>query len=142
MLNVLTILTFIGSAIGALNAIYSYATICNSITKTEEALSKVGSSGTMGKILTDTLEMAYKSCEMKLPLLIMNLVCVLLCFIGAIVMRKLNKRGFYIYLIGELVGPIGGMVLIGMSMGFMAIFGILIPIVFLILYGTQLKHMK
>ncbi|KAA5533250.1 hypothetical protein F0919_11935 [Taibaiella lutea] len=142
MLNVLTILTFIGSGVGLITYIYNYVTVCGSITKMTDAMSKFGEDSTMGKMMKDSIEIAYKSCDLKMPLLIMNLACVILCVVGAILMRKLSKSGFYVYLIGELVGPVGVMIMVGMSFGIMAIVGILIPVVFLILYGTQLKHMK
>jgi len=142
MLNVLTILTFIGSGIGLISQIYSYATVCDSITKLTDAMNKLGEDSTMGRMMKDSIEVAYRSCDLKLPLLLMSIVCIALCVIGAIMMRKLNKKGFYVYLIGELVGPIGVMVMIGMSFGIMSIIGCVIPVVFLILYGTQLKHMK
>jgi hypothetical protein len=142
MLNVLTILTFIGSGLGFIMYIYNYVTVCSSIPKMTETMNKFGEDSTMGKMMKSSIEIAYKSCDLKMPLLIMNLACVILCVVGAILMRKLLKRGFYVYIIGELIGPIGAMVMVGMSFGFMAIIGILVPVVFLILYGTQLKYMK
>jgi hypothetical protein len=142
MLNVLTILTFIGSGIALINSFWSYLKVCDNINPTIEAINKVGEDSTMGKFLKGTLDIAYKSCENKLPILIMSLVCVTLCIVGAIMMRKLNKKGYFIYLIGEIVPILGMMVLVGMSMGFLSIITLIFPVVFLILYGTQLKHMK
>jgi uncharacterized integral membrane protein len=142
MLNVLTILTFIGSGISIITSFWDYFKGCDRINETIEAINKVGEDSTMGKFMKSTLDIAYKSCEMKLPILIMGLVCAILCIVGAIMMRNLNKKGYFVYLIGEIVAPLAMMVLVGMNMGIIAVISIFFPVLFLILYGTQLKHMK
>jgi hypothetical protein len=63
--------------------------------------------------------------------------------VGAVLMWGLRKRGFYIYLIGTVAGILSPMLIFGgiggtfMAMG-TAFFGIL----FVILYGLNLKHMS
>ena len=58
-------------------------------------------------------------------------------------MRKLQKNGYYMWLIGELLPIVGTLIFIGIGFftgttGFFLIF----PLLFIILYTTQLKHLK
>ncbi len=73
-----------------------------------------------------------------------GIVGILLCLFGSIQMWKLKKMGFYIYVVGQVVGiavpfifPIAGTTGMG-SMMMMLVF----PIIFIVLYGINLKHMK
>lgn len=138
MLNVLTILTFIGCGLGLLGAIYNYFTICKSL----EMMSKVGEDNPMAGMMSSMVDFMQRSCEMKLPVLIMSLVGVLLCFIGAMQMRKLKRTGFFIYLVGEVATPVALLLMVGGGGGIMTTIGFIIPVVFIILYATQLKHLK
>lgn len=139
MLNVLTILTFIGCAIGIISAIYSYFTVCQSA----EMMANMGdgSGGFMAGFMSGMKETVIKQCEMKIPVTIISILSILLCFVGALQMRKLKKSGFMLYTIGNLVGPIAMIILIGGGMGFTTIIGFLFPVIFIILYASQLKHM-
>ena len=66
-----------------------------------------------------------------------------LCLIGAIMMWKQKKTGFYIYVVGEIVPPIISMVLVGMGgMGALGVLGFIVPIAFIIMYGVNLKHLS
>jgi len=139
MLNVLTILTFIGCAIGILSSIYSYFTVC----KSAEVMANMDeqSSGFMAGFMSGVKESAIKQCEMKLPVLLISIISILLCFVGALQMRKLKKSGFMLYTIGNLLGPIALLILISSGFGFTTILGFLFPVIFIILYASQLKHM-
>jgi len=139
MLNVLTILTFIGCAIGFLSSIYSYFTVC----KSAEMMANMGdqSEGFMAGFMSGMKETVVKQCEMKLPVLIISILSVLLCFIGALQMRKLKKSGFMLYVAGNLLAPIAMIILIGGGLGFASVLGFLFPIIFILLYASQLKHM-
>ena len=106
MLNVLTILTFIGCAYYLLSGIYSYFTICKSIQLIEGSMNQIGANNPMAGMMDSAMQTIHKQCEMKLPILIMTLVSLLLCFIGALQMRKLKKTGFFIYLVGEIAAPV------------------------------------
>lgn len=77
-----------------------------------------------------------------------NIACVmvgaLLCLFGAIQMWKLAKMGFFVYVAGQVVGsvvpmffPIAGAT--GMMSG---AFGLIVPVLFIVLYGLNLKHLK
>jgi len=146
-INVLTILTFIGCAVGLLGGIYSFAKAEQNY-KTLEELQASGKMDEMPGFMKsfagpEALEMARKSLENRIPILIITLVGVALCFYGALQMRKLQKQGFYTYVIGQVVPVIGTIIFLGASVfkGF-AIIGFCFPILFIILYATQLKHLK
>jgi hypothetical protein len=78
--------------------------------------------------------------------MIVGIVCLGLCFYGALQMRKLKKTGFYIYTVGELLPIIVNIILLGFGIAFNGvipiILGLAIPILFVVLYAMQLKHLK
>jgi hypothetical protein len=138
-LKTLTLLTFIGSGLAILSGLYNYFTICKSIDKIEQM------GDIMGKDTLSTMVHALQvQCDNKLIILLATLICAALCIFGAYMMRNLQKTGYYIYAIGEVALPILLIFLqgAGSMMGMMAIVGLIVPIVFLILYGLQLKNMR
>lgn len=146
-LNTLTILTFIGSGIGILGTIYQQATGKATI----EKLEKLQASDDYEKLpdfakkinSPEALELMKTAYENRVPLLIITLVGIALCIYGAIEMRKLKKQGYYLYVIGELLPIIGTVIFIGTrGFGGFAILGVIIPVIFIILYATQLKHLR
>jgi hypothetical protein len=65
------------------------------------------------------------------------------CFIGIVWMWKLKKKGYYVYIVGEMLPIIATIALVGLSFtGTMAIISVLLPLVFIILWGINLKHMN
>jgi hypothetical protein len=142
MLNVLTILTFIASGLSFLYAPYTYATVCKQAALLSEKMDQYEEKGGfLAGVMKGSMEALNKNCEMRLPILISTIVCLILCVIGAILMRRLKKSGYFIYLIGEIAMPIIVVTIIGGS-PFSIIVTFLFPILFLILYGTQLKNLK
>lgn len=144
-LNVLTILTFIGCAIGL---IFTLAT---------SAINK-WLLGFMDKAISSGQELSAKDlADMEkgraaiekvqanlVPLIVVGLVSVALCFIGALWMRKLKKDGFWMYTAGEILPVISGFILIGTAQytGVMSyVLGLGIPALFIILYSLQRKHL-
>jgi hypothetical protein len=139
-LTVLCILTFIGCALAFFGAIWGYFSIDAS----------AAGMGNMGNVEGDTYgmmsgiqETINKAVENAVPNLIIGIVCALLCLYGALQMWKLKKIGFFIYSIGEITPAIagfflGGGGLIG-SVG--AIFGLLLAIVWIVLYAVNFKHL-
>jgi hypothetical protein len=140
MLNVLTILSYIGCAMGLLGSIYNYFTVCKSV----EMIEKMSESDNpMAGMMSSMTESAIKQCDMRMPIMIIGLLATVACFIGVMQMRKLKKSGFFLYLIGELAAPVAMLVMIGGGiMGGFMMLSMIIPVVFVILYATQLKHMK
>ena len=76
---------------------------------------------------------------------ISDIAASVLCLTGAFLMWRLKKVGFYLYLLGTLVGVIAPFVIFGsgnllsiLTSVFVGFFGI----IFLILYGLNIKYMK
>jgi heme A synthase len=144
-LNVLTILTFICSALAFTGAFFAFAIARFSY---ETALRNQARWDRIPIFLQSLLgsnhvDAARVLLENRTPILLINLVTVLLCFFGALQMRKLKKRGFIMYVLGDLltilklffvsVSPLAGVVY-AFSYG--------IALIFVILYATQLKYMN
>jgi hypothetical protein len=145
MLNVLTILTFVGSGIGILSSIWSCIRAQDSYDKMVEAQSKLDSMPDFAKKFMgpEMVEMTRRALENRIPILILSLLSMGLCIYGAIQMRQFKKTGFTVYLIGELLPAVAGAIFIGVStFGGFALIGYLIYAVFIILYATQLKYLK
>lgn len=147
MLNVLTILTFIGCGISYLTGLYSFFTGNDpdkQIEQLNEAREKMGDSGFGAKMIESSIDIIQKSYENRYLLLIAGLVFTTLCLIGAIQMRKLKKSGYYSYIIGELAPIVLMAGLFGASFfgAISLLFAGLIAVIFVILYSTQLKYLK
>lgn len=145
-LNVLTILTIIACSIFMLFEIYGFATAKSSYEKTKEVIEsgKVNEMPEMArKFLTpEVLAIQKKKMENKLPILILDVVALALCFYGALEMRKRKKQGFTFWLIGELLPLATTAIFLGMNSfsGFASLF-LLIPVIFIILYAVNRKHL-
>jgi hypothetical protein len=143
-LNVLTILTFIGCALGLLGGIWGYIKADQSYKDVVAAQDKMADAPAWAKSFMgpEMVEMARKSAENKLPILLLTLVGVALCLWGALEMRKLKKQGFILWVVGEFLPIAGGLIFVGGAMfsGF-AMIGLIFPVVFLILYFVQKKYL-
>ena len=143
-LNILTILTFIGCALGFIGSIYSFATANTSYKKLLDAQDKIADAPPMLRKMMgpEMLEMSRKSMENKIPILLLSLVGVALCLYGAIEMRKLKKQGYILWLVGEILPIISGLIFLGAGMfsGFSLII-LLFPVLFIILYTVQKKYL-
>ena len=143
MLNVLTILTFIGCGIGFLGSVWGYfSNNAEQLEKLEEQREQMSDqTGFAKKFFDDSFNWAQVSYDHKTLLLSVNVICIVLCLIGALQMRKLKKTGFFVYTIGELapVFIVGGLLssVTNVNFLFTAVFAFL----FVILYATQIKHL-
>jgi hypothetical protein len=140
-LTVLCILTFIGSGLAFIGAIWGYFSVKASAGLLENMGNMEGDTYGMMSGMQETM---IKAVENAVPNLVIGLVCSLLCLFGALQMWKLKRSGFFIYSVGEITPAIaafflGGGGLIG-SAG--AIFGLVIAIVWIVLYAVNLKHMR
>ena len=126
MLNVLTILTYIACGVGALFSILGVLGVgfLSSIMGKSKELTEVSDKAGFGSIWVG---------------LIIGLVGIALCFYGAMKMHKLQKQGFFIYVAGQLIPIIYTFVTVGVGFG---LIGVIIPIVFIVLYATQLKELS
>jgi len=145
MLNVLTILTYIGCALGAISAVWAYFSAAASY-KLIEALdsgTKTGSDA-LDKMMSATSEMAKKQYDNRLWIMLLSLVGIALCFYGAMQMRNLKKQGYLIYVIGELLPVLSVVFLVGFGSIFAGIgivLSLIFPALFIILYTTQRKYL-
>lgn len=146
MLNVLTILTFVGCGVFTLSSIWSYMTAQRSYDAIVQMQGQMDNAPEFAKKLMGPhmMEIAQKTLENRLPILLLSLISYGLCLYGAIQMRARKKLGFSIYVIGELLPVAASLIFIGVGMyaGFTMAFGLLIPAVFIILYATQLKYLS
>ena len=146
-LNVITILSIIGSAFGLLQSVWSFF----SAQKTYDDLKKMMDSGDLenapgfvkSMVNKNMLDMTEKMLENKVPILVLSLLGAALCLYGAIEMRKLKSQGYILWLIGELL-PIGTLLIFvgaGAFSGF-SLIGYLFPLVFIVLYTVYRKELK
>jgi len=78
----------------------------------------------------------------------LNLIALLtslISVVGVFLMFKMNKMGFYAYIIAQLAMTIGPLAILGFG-NWTALMGAMwtgfLAVVFIILYGVNLKHMK
>ena len=76
-------------------------------------------------------------------LTLINILVAAICVLGAILMRKLNKKGYFLYVLGVAIEIIIPIIIIGSKIiGSLIVLGSIFSIVFVILYSVNLKHMK
>ncbi len=143
-ITVLCILSFVGIAISLIGGIMNYFTY-----------SALASTGDMfGGLKTDAgedlnnamnamagaLGMDYgKMATAALVQALLNLPILL----GVLMMWKQKKTGFWVYALCEILQPIVPIAMgLGLVGGIMATVGLIFAIVFVILYGVNLKHMS
>ena len=79
-----------------------------------------------------------------IPLTIIGMAGIILCFVGALWMRKLKKDGYWMYVAGEIAPVLGSVFILGTAQytGVSSILlGVGIPILFVVLYTLQRKHL-
>lgn len=142
MLNVLTILTYIGCALYAISAIWNFFSAAIAY----KAYQNYTGSGTGNKAIDSMMEgamgMVKKQYDNRMMILIFALVGIALCFYGAMQMRNLKKQGYSIYVVGELLPIVSFAVFVGFGnlLGAISmIFVLLFAALFIILYTTQRK---
>jgi len=147
MLNVLTILTYIGCALGAISAIWNYvsAAAAYKIYESAGGLDSLKTDNSqLNSVLAGANEMVKKTYENRLMIVIFALAGIALCFYGAMQMRNLKKQGYLIYVVGELLPVISFAVFVGFGnlLGAMSmVFVVLFAVLFIILYTTQRKYL-
>jgi hypothetical protein len=136
-LTVLCILTYVGVGLSVILSIVGFMA-------TQALTSMADTMGTMSGVeempgMTDAMN-AIKYANVTLAISILGAV---LCLVGAILMWKQKKNGFYIYVIGQVAPLVTSAVLLGGSaFSGMALFmGAIFPIAFIVMYGLNLKHM-
>ena len=144
-LNVLTILTFIGCALAAMFTLFMPMInkfLLRFMDKAMESGNELSA-----KELAD-IEKGRAAIELTqqnmIPLIAVGMIGIILCFIGALWMRKLKKDGYWMYVAGEIAPLVAGVFILGTGQYtniWSVIFGVGIPVIFVILYTMQRKHL-
>ena len=140
VINILSILSFIGSAFQIISGIVSYFILPFSVKSVGEtrALEKTREMKPFSSFLKWSTESTLRQYEYRVTVLIVTIVAALICVWGVWQMRKLKKAGFTIYTIGELVLPVFIAVVIDI---WSSRFGFVGAVVFILLYYFQRKHL-
>lgn len=155
-LTVICILSFIGCAIAVLGGIYNV--VKNTPEQKAQSIEQIRS---INPVMADQMEenmVALADSPYATVAPYLNLVYALITFMGVLMMWRLNKKGFYVYLVGELLpylfmlifwketammmNATGGagfvQTIVIVSMVLMVVF----DIAFFVMYAMNLKHMK
>lgn len=148
-LNVLTILSLIGCAIQLISSVWGYFSAKKTYDSKDKVLEQMNNpdmpafaKSMMGKP-EDFIAMVTKNFENRLPILLLSLVSVALCFYGIMQMRKLKKQGFLFYTVGELLPFVTMALFVGtfaMS-GIAFMVGAAIALLFILMYAANRKHL-
>jgi len=154
-LTVICILTFIGSGWGIISGITNYVsadTVGETKVQMEEAMDDAMDDMDDAEMSEEQLEMVENIIggftESITPDNIRNgaLVSIFSCLLtlaGAILMWNLNKKGFYLYILGIAILIVGMVLVYGGLMGAITAVGSgFFGVVFIILYGVNLKEMN
>ena len=143
-LKVLTTLTYIGCAVFGLFTLFTPQITKFSLAMMEKAASS-GSEMTE-KQLSD-LEKGRQAIELTqahmIPIMLLSLVGIILCFAGAYMMRKLKKDGFWIYVAGQVLPLLGNFAILGTAqfVDYKSFGALIIPVIFISLYARQRKYL-
>jgi hypothetical protein len=143
-LNVLTIITLVGCAIELISSVWRFTSAEKSYNQVLEAQKQMEGAPDWVKKMAgpEALEIARKTVENKTPLLLVTLAGTALCLWGALEMRKLKKQGFLLWTVGEFLPIIGSVIILGTGVfSGLAAFILLFPIIFLIMYAVNRKHL-
>lgn len=144
-LNVLTILTFIGSAYELYSTVSNFLKGRAALDEFEKNQDKLADAPAWAKKFAspEVHDLMVKSLENRIPLMIMGLVGVALCVYGAIEMRKLKKQGYILWLSGEILPYLSLIIFTGgLFFKTFLVYFMIIPVIFILLYTIQRKHLK
>jgi hypothetical protein len=146
-LNVLTILTFIGSAIGLLGTVWNFINAKKGLEQMEATINspEYENMPALAKkfMNPEALELVRKSYENRVPITVIGLIAIALCVVGAVQMRKRKAQGYVLYTIGELLPIVSSVIFLGAASlaGFGGIITIAISVLFVLLYTAQRKYL-
>ncbi len=150
-LTVLCILTFVGSGFSLLSSVYGLAaqkTVEEMTSEMEKAQAAMGQSNVFIDAIAENAVDIHKWTILGNYL---GLGSAILGLAGALLMWKLRKSGFFIYVAGQippfftLFGMYSAMKdipFMGFAMVIGAIFAAIFSVGFVIMYGLNLKHMR
>lgn len=143
-INVLTILTFIGCAWELYSNIKNFIGGKKALDELEKAQDKFAEAPGWAKKFAgpEVQEMMLQALNNRVPLLIIGLVSVALCFYGALQMRKLKKEGYILWLAGEILPYVSSAIFMSALFNTIFIYFAIFPLLFILLYTLQRKHLK
>ncbi|UBM59014.1 hypothetical protein LAG90_19630 [Marinilongibacter aquaticus] len=152
LLTILCITTFIGSGFSIFNAITNYNNAEMAVGVTNEILDDLADeaedqaeSGQQANIIEEVFDSIHDSLTVEnvKKMNLANGISSLLTLIGAILMWGLDKKGFWLYILGTAASIITPIVIYEGLVGYAAAAGMgLVGIIYCILYGLNLKHMS
>lgn len=77
------------------------------------------------------------------PIMVTGVIGIILCFLGALMMRKLKKDGYWLYVAGQLIPFIAGFILMGTAQ-YNSVGSFLVPVIvlaFIVMYTSQKKYL-
>ena len=142
-LTVLCILSFVGIGISLIGGIMNYFTY-SALAASGDMFNNMGAEGEQMNqamnAMSDMLGMDYG--KMATSAIIQALLNIPL-LIGVLMMWKQKKTGYYVYAAFEIIQPLIPLFLgLGLAGGIMAVVGLIFAILFIVLYGVNLKHMS
>lgn len=153
-LTVLCILTFVSCGLTFVTDVYGLLTAKQqqeSLEKSLKVMDQLQSNDEMPEMFGSMTNGVAKMAEWTTTAHYLSLGNVLICLAGALLMWRLRKMGYFIYIFGQLL-PFVSLVgiysvvqdvpLLGFSMIIGGVFIAIFAIAFIIMYGVNLKHMR
>lgn len=146
-LTVICILSFIGSGLGLAKSIRDYATadtianIAGGALKTAQSEMDNQNTPAVAKDIFSSVSQGLNADNIR-KMALMSLISNILTLTGALLMWNLKKLGFYSYILGIIVGITAPLMIGGVVGIFSGAISGLIGIVFIIMYGVNLKQMN
>lgn len=143
-LTVLCILSFVGIAFSLIGGIMSYFTY-SAMASSGNLFEGMGGTGgeQMGQAMSGAMDaLGMDPGKMAMSSLVVALLNIPI-LIGVLMMWKQKKMGFYIYTAFELIQAVVPFIIVGgLAGGLSGVMYAVVGIVFIILYGINLKHMS
>ena len=142
-LSVICILTFIGSGWGALSSLFSLI-VGTSGNSFDAMYSMMGSNPEMADMMSSTMDYLQTTITYGTQISVIQLVLTIISLIGAIMMFRLKRLGFYLYAAAQVVMLFVMPYFAGYSWIVLASFIVsaVFAALFIILYAVNLKHME
>ncbi|NOQ74981.1 MAG: hypothetical protein GQ574_23410 [Crocinitomix sp.] len=138
-LNVLTILTFIGSGLALIMGLYNLTTVDEQQANID-LLNSMPSANFLGPEFTQAAQAALDNIYLLQGT---GIIAAILCLIGAYLMRKLSKTGFFLYIVASVASVAVPISVVGFGlMGMMILIGAVFTIAFVIMYSVNFKYLK
>lgn len=135
-LTVLCILSFIAAGLAAIGYI-TLITVMGAVTAGASALEGMsGDAGEAGAAISQAISTG-PSAGLTWAYIVVGFLTMLVSLLGVIKMWKLQKMGYFLYVGSSAISMIMGIIYSGF--GFM---GVIFPVLFIVLYGLNLKHLK